>query len=169
MKANPLPPLKYLHEIFEHDRENGILIWKKRLSIRVWPGKPAGRLSNRGYLRVGICGICYLVHRIIYYMLHEVDPGDLQIDHRDTNRLNNREYNLRLAEHEHNCFNQSKRDSNKSGYKGVCFHKNTGTWRGYVTLARKQYSCGYHATPELAAEAVRSFRETLHGKFTNHG
>lgn len=36
-------------------------------------------------------------------------------------------------------------------------------------LNRKQYSCGYHPTPEAAAEAVRKRREELHDKFTNHG
>lgn len=167
--ATPLPPLKYLNEIFECDVVAGTLTWKKRLSIRVWPGKLAGRINNRGYLRVGICGTCFLVHRIIYYMGHGIDPEGLQIDHINNKRLDNRLENLRLATNGNNSQNSLLSSNNKSGFKGVCFHKNTQTWRGYVTLGKKQYSCGYHATPEAAAEAVRSYREQLHKEFTNHG
>lgn len=169
MKANPLPSLEYLNKIFSYEKDTGRLIWKVRMSIRVWPGKPAGRINNRGYLRVGIDGTCYLVHRIIYYMEHGVDPLDLQIDHIDSDRLNNVASNLRLADNAGNNQNTRKMRSNRSGYKGVCFHKNTGTWRGYVTVNNKQVSCGYHPSPEEAASAVRVMREKLHKEFTNHG
>jgi hypothetical protein len=105
----------------------------------------------------------------MYYMATTTDPGDLQIDHVNGDRLDNRISNLRVADNAENNRNKGKPKSNSSGYKGVCLHKASGTYRTYITVKGKQHSLGYYATVEEAAEVVRKARVSFEGEFTNHG
>ena len=65
------------------------------------------------------------VHKKIHRMLAEAfieNPDNLpNVDHLDTQRLNNDLSNLRWASHSQNCYNQNKKISKSSSkYKGVC-------------------------------------------------
>ena len=94
---------------------NGVLLRK---------GKPCGFKDNCGYLRVGIKGRKYLVHRIIYKLHNpELDlSSDLVIDHIDRDRLNNRIENLRAV-------TKAVNNKNRAECKGVSFCKQTGKWK----------------------------------------
>ena len=58
-------------------------------------GKEAG--SRDRYVRVRFRGIRYLAHRLAWYYVHGEDPGELQIDHINGDKHDNRIENLDLV------------------------------------------------------------------------
>ena len=97
------------------------------------------------------------LHRLIM-------PNIAMIDHINRNTLDNRKINLRKATFSTNAANSKLSSRTTSGFKGVSFFKNTGTWRAYITVNQKFVSLGYHKTPEEAAHhydmaAVKYFGE----------
>ena len=71
-------------------------------------------------------GTEFLHHLVIYC------PIGYEVDHMDGNKLNNTRGNLRAVAHNQNMYNMTKRYDNKSGYRGVCWHKQHGKWYAVV-------------------------------------
>lgn len=92
----------------------------------------------------------------------------LEVDHRDTDGLNNRRGNLRVATSSQNKCNQRTSSLNTSGFKGVCWCKQVGAWKARVQLNGRQYHAGFHSTPEAAYAARCALAERLHGEFARH-
>lgn len=90
-----------------------------------------------------------------------------EVDHINNNTLDNRRENLRLANRVENCQNTRKKSTNKSGYKGVHFHKQSGKWRAQIKVGSKYLSLGLFLTPEIAAEAYKNAAIKYHGEFAN--
>lgn len=91
-----------------------------------------------------------------YIMLHrlvmDAKPGDV-VDHINGNRLDNRKCNLRFVSiKENNCNRHAIPTNNKSGYRGVSFHR--GKWR--ATFASKHL--GYFDSPEEAHKFITDWR-----------
>lgn len=97
------------------------------------------------------------------------DPSDMEIDHINNTRDDNRWDNLRLVITMENAQNKVKAVINKSGHKGVFWHKTQKCWHAYVSAAGKRHHVGCFQDKEAAVEALRACREKLHGEFTNHG
>ena len=85
----------------------GQLYWKVQLSSRGVKGTAAGHLHKQtGYVRVGVCGKQYGVHRIVWELCHnKFIPLGYQIDHIDGDRSNNDIDNLRLVTSQQNKWN----------------------------------------------------------------
>ncbi len=73
-----------------------------------------------------------------------------EIDHIDRNKLNNKIENLREVTKSENMANRKKHKTNKSGYKGVAYHKASKKWRASVRINKKDVWIGCYKTPELA-------------------
>jgi hypothetical protein len=138
----------------------------KKISIK---GKVAGSLHNsNGRWRVKIDYQEYLAHQLAWlYMTGEWAP--LDIDHKDTDPLNNRWDNLRLATPSQNGGNKKKQENN-SGFKGV--HKIEGSkinpFVAWIQVRGKKKYLGCFPTPEKAhsayvSAAVRGFGEYARG------
>ena len=80
-------------------------------------GKLTGRGLTQGYWKVFLGGRQYLTHRIIWKLVHGVDPEF--IDHIDGNRTNNALANLRSVTRETNRRNCCERRDGTSGFRGV--------------------------------------------------
>lgn len=171
MKFRPLPPREKLHDLLSYDPESGILTWKyrpgKRRTLNTrFAGKPAGYLSpERGYCTVRIDDMLYSAHRIIWAMVHGDIPEDMQVDHINRTRSDNRLVNLRLATNAQNVCNGPMRSTNKSGFKGVIFHRASGRWNARLTISGKTKSLGYYETPEEAHDAYVSGARLYFGEF----
>lgn len=97
-KRKMLPPASFLREQFRYDSATGKLYWRKRpefYSKGVWgcTGKEAGALNIHGWKTVRIFNEKYLLHRVIWKMVHGVDPIG-NIWHKDGDGCNNRIDNL---------------------------------------------------------------------------
>ncbi|WP_376787125.1 hypothetical protein [Pseudomonas coleopterorum] len=83
----------------------------------------------------------------------------------NTDRLDNRFSNLRLSNQMQNTYNQSIRNNNKSGVKGVHWHKSSNAWRAVIGVHGRKIQLGISHSIDLAAEAIRVARELHHQEF----
>jgi hypothetical protein len=90
-------------------------------------------------------------------------PRGVQIDHRDTNKLNNRRSNLRFATFSRNAANTPLRSTNTSGYKGVV--RADGGFTARMTYKRRSIYIGYYSTAEEAAAAYDRRATELFGAY----
>lgn len=93
------------------------------------------------------------------------DPIGLEVDHCDSNGLNNRRANLRLATRLQNAWNQRRSSLNTSGLKGAVFYKQRGKWRSMIKENGKNKHLGYFATAEEAHIAYAKASAELRGEF----
>lgn len=98
----------------------------------------------------------------------EVGDGKI-VDHIDCDRLNNQRSNLRLATFEQNCANRTLNRNNKSGYKGVSFHKPGNRWVAQISIKSKVRSLGLYDDPKEAYEVYCLAADMLRGEYANHG
>lgn len=174
MKPKPLPPLDYLNSIFIYNPVHGSLHYRSKLELLAagyvrkaasrCALKLAGTVTLAGYTAVRVLGQRYLKHRICWYMHTGVEPVAL-IDHKNLDTLDDSFLNLREATKAENEYNTTERRNNTSGFKNVCWHKQKGKWRAYITKGGKQTHLGLFTTPEAAHAAVVSAAHRLHGDF----
>ncbi len=162
----PLPPIERLNELFTYDQLTGDIRWKSvpPKFQRAKVGDLVGTVGAKGYLIVGVDRVQYLAHRIIWKMVKGADPVD-QVDHEDTNRLNNRWLNLREAANGPNLYNSRLRSDNKSGFKGVCWDKSHNAWAAYIAAGDGHKRIGRFKLKADAISARLKAAEELHGQF----
>ena len=168
-KAKPLPCLELLNKLFQYDPATGTIIYKISVGKKIKAGQKAGTISNNGYLSITITidgkSLRFLAHRLIWYMMTFSDPSNLQIDHIDGNKLNNKFSNLRLATQAQNMRNRGVNKKSKSQLKGAHWRKENQKWSAAITVNRKMKHLGYFPTPELAHMAYCKAAAELHGEF----
>lgn len=120
--------------------------------------------DQRGYLRLCIRGQVYKAHRLAWLLTHGECPADMQIDHIDHDKTNNRLSNLRLVTGSGNQRNRSLSTTNLSGVNGVCYAESKQKWVAYY--CRKVV--GEFDTKD-AAVAARAAANKAHGFHKNHG
>lgn len=101
-----------------------------------------------------------LLHRLLL-------PSEQNVDHINGNGLDNRRCNLREVSVSQNLANSKKSRANKSGYKGVCWHKGHNKWRAYIVQNYKQVHLGLFDTAEQAHTAYVTASQRLFGEFAN--
>ena len=150
-------------------QDDGTFIWKAKSHPRankVKIGALAGNKSE-GYqiINFTIDGEHKKIgaHRLAFLIHHGWLP--IEVDHRDTDRSNNRISNLRVATSLQNCQNSNKKRSNKSGYKGVSWDEARGKWFSKITVNYKQIALGRYKTAIEAAKAYDEAARKYFGEF----
>lgn len=92
-------------------------------------------------------------------------PKGQQVDHINGNKLDNRKSNLRICSHSENLRNQRKPKDNKSGFKGVSWHKGAKRWCAEIRSNGKRHHLGYFDTAEDAAKAYDIAATLIHGDY----
>lgn len=102
------------------------------------------------------------LHRLIM-----MAPSELCVDHKNQNKLDNRFCNLRLCPKGHNSFNMPKQRNNKSGFKGVSYHKHNKRWVAYIGKRQKGngFYIGSFKTKQEAAQAYNLEAVKRYGEF----
>lgn len=90
---------------------------------------------------------------------------DQNVDHIDSNGLNNQKNNLRVCTNSQNSQNMRKHSDNLSGYKGVHFMKSHKLWVAQLTFNYKRVLFSYHKTKEEAALAYNQAALKYHGPY----
>jgi hypothetical protein len=88
-----------------------------------------------------------------------------EIDHLNSDGLDNRKCNLRLATRAQNACNARARRNSLSGYKGVTWNKRAAKWRAAIWLNGKERHLGFFVEPEVAHAAYCEASQRLHGEF----
>ena len=109
---------KELLDRFNYSPETGIMTWLYSPSNNVKVGMQVGTIDKSGYLRMGMHGRTFLLHRLAWFYVNGEMP-DAHIDHANGVRSDNRISNLRVANHSQNQMNRKSTLSKK--YKGTTF------------------------------------------------
>lgn len=165
-------------ERFEYDANTGDLRFRDpgpsafktqkgyRIFKRAFVGKIAGSASS-GYVKIILLGRSFMAHRIIWAMVHGVDPG-ATIDHRDGDPLNNRLSNLRQATRSQNAMNRRARSDNSSGCTGVHWHASSRKWAAAIGAGKARQHLGLFDNIADASSAYRQAAARRHGEFAAH-
>ena len=115
---------------------------------------PTGRLNT------------ILMHRQIFFTLSERSESNGLVDHINTDSLDNRRANLRLATPSQNSCNSRRDKSNTySRFRGVSFSKRKGKWFSAIRADGKKIWLGYFDSEENAAKAYDSAARMYHKAF----
>jgi len=162
---------QYLRSILEY--KDGDLYWKVSNSNRVKVGDVvAPTRKDCEVVLVGINGKEYRLHRLIYLYFNEdfdIENKDIQIDHIDINRSNNKIENLRIANNKQNNCNKNLQKNNTSGFRGVKYYPEgrKKCWFGYYKVDGKMFG-KYFLTQTEAMEFAEHNRKIFHGEFYNN-
>lgn len=88
-----------------------------------------------------------------------------KVDHIDTDSLNNRRANLRLATISQNNANRKRPKNNTSGYKGVYWDKKSEKWAAMISVDGRLRRLGSFDDPKDAYEAYCTAAKEYHGEF----
>lgn len=161
----PLRPIQYLD-----DKTAQIPLYGGKFATidaedAEWAGKFNWAISKKGYVfrkRIvseGLGKIGVMLAREIMQA-----PPDMQVDHIDRDKLNNRRGNLRLATQSQNLGNTHLRQNNTTGFKGV-YKRPYGRWSARVSHNNTNIELGSFATPVEAALAYDQAAKEYFGEF----
>jgi hypothetical protein len=162
------PSQQELQERLDYDRVSGLFTWKNIRTNR-FRGKVAGHQGHqghRGYVSLYWNGRKLQAHQVAWCYVNGVYPVDL-IDHKDGDPSNNAFDNLREASSGQNAQNKRTQGNNRSGFKGVSFHKSHSgkKWRAAITVNKTTISLGHFATAEEAHAAYAKAAENHFSEF----
>ena len=161
-QTKPLPSQEKLKELFNYNPETGIFTWKVNIGRKIKSGQIAG--SDKRYNVIKIDRSEYGSHRLAWMYMTGEDPGDLEVDHKDTDRLNNKWSNLRLATSAQNSHNTTKSVQSKTGCVGV--DKKGNKYRARIRVNNTRIHLGYFQTLEEASDAYKKASQELHGEYS---
>lgn len=150
-----------LVDVLSYDKYTGAFTWAKSRK-KCTNGKAiCGTANSNGYLRVGIDGVRYTLHRLAwFYVYGEIPKND--IDHINGVRTDNRILNLRSVTRSTNLENiRSAKGHNKStGILGAYRHRDKFTSR--IQVRGKSFHLGMFDTKEAAHEAYITAKRAMH-------
>ena len=162
----PMPPYDELSRHLKYNPCTGVGTWIVSFRNQTRAGTIAGSINSNGYVLIIFKSKSYKAHRLFWFLQTGHDPGRLTIDHIDQNKLNNKFSNLRLASKSQQQHNRSERLDNKSGHRGVIWHKSKQKYYAYITINGKQIALGHYKTFEQAVTVRQAKELELHGNFS---
>jgi len=133
-------------------------------SNSVKAGDVAGRGSGGGYRQISVDNRLYLAHRLAWLYMTGEWP-EVQIDHVNMDRADNRFVNLRQATRSENKGNMRAQANNASGLKGVYWHKRAGKWCAQINTNGTRRHLGCFDSPEAAHAAYIASAKKHFGEF----
>lgn len=127
-------------------------------------GKRIGWKNGPGYRRVKIQGKEYAEHRLIWFLMTGEFP-DLDIDHINGIRDDNRWCNLRVLSRQHNLQNQRLA---RQGNPLLGVTKNRNRWSAKIKLNGKLVHLGTFDTPEQAHEVYINKKKKEHPGYAQY-
>jgi len=123
-------------------------------------------LGNNGYIKTFVGGRkhakCILLHRLI------MDPADdLEVDHRDGDKLNNCRANLRISTRNQNARNLRRHKQFSSRFKGVSWNAKRSIWYARIHVDRKTIHLGEFPSETQAAQAYNSAALKYFGEYAS--
>lgn len=151
-----------LREVLYYNPILGLFFWKK--------GQRKGLIAGNfqkvppGYVLITIDQKPYLSHRLAWLYTYNRWPKE-EIDHINRVKHDTRIKNLRECSRQENRWNTPKYKNNKSGYKGVSFHKESQRYTAKIRVGGKYKYLGLFKTKEEAKRAYDEMGKTYRGAF----
>lgn len=171
-------PIDELRQLLRYEPDTGNLIWLHRPRefftvdkiFKCWnakyPGTVAGCVDGKGYLKVALHNRGYRGHRVCWALHYGEWPSpELEIDHIDTDPLNNRIDNLRLVTRSQNECNKKKRGNTKSQLKGVSWNSQKSKWMATIAIDGKVRSIGFFDNDADAHECYKEAAAKIYGEY----
>jgi hypothetical protein len=152
-----------LREVFRYYPETGRWEWLVNIGTRARKGNEPGWIDD-GRRRIRVDGHSYLSSRLAVLWMTGMWPVN-EIDHEDTNKLNDRWMNLREATRLQNAKNYRKPANNTSGLKGASWVTRDKKWRSQISVDGKKIHLGDFDCPAAAHLAYALASAKLHGEF----
>jgi AP2 domain-containing protein len=173
-RLTPPPPIDYgdhlgiqltrgqIALIDKIDADLSDFIWGARLSSHY--SKPSYIAARGVWNGEGMDSV--VLHRVIMERILDspLEPHEL-VDHENTNTLDDRRHNLRLASPSQNARNRGKTNKSTSGYKGVSWNKRSNKWVAQIVRNYKHIHLGYFDDPIEAYAAYCEAATKYHGEF----
>lgn len=160
--------LERLHQALSYDPLSGQFRWKVGRGKRFKAGDLAGSVNSNGYIAICIDGHRHYAHRLAWFHCFGKWPeGNLQVDHINGIKSDNRLSNLRPVTPSQNKQNTHKpRRDNASGFAGVKFNKACGKFEANIRIPgqRNKKYLGLFQTPEEAHRAYMAAKVIHHHK-----
>jgi hypothetical protein len=149
-----------LREVLKYHKTTGNFVWRVRTSNRVRVGEVAGTLHDEGYIKITVDGAQYLAHRLAHlYVLGRWPEAD--VDHRNTDRADNRWRNIRPATRAENMQNLRKAHADsQTGILGVT--PADGRFSARISSNGVTVRLGRYDTPKQAGRAYVHAKRKLH-------
>jgi hypothetical protein len=151
MKPNKITlEQSFLKEIFEY--KDGDLIRKDKV---------AGCLHKAGYRQIKINNLIYPAHRLVWVYHNGSINENMQIDHINGIKYDNRIENLRLVTAQENCFNRSRLNA-----KGYTWNKDVSKWQASIWVKGKMKYLGLFSNERDARNAYLDNCKIYHKEFS---
>jgi hypothetical protein len=165
-RANPIS-IQVARSLWDYNPETGEITWRVTRNAhggRVAPGVVAGTRKD-GYVQLCTSGRQYRAHRVAWLLMTgDHPPFDMDIDHVNGNRSDNRWSNLRLATRSQNNTNR-RTAKTSSGVNGVYQRGDTGKWHARVTVNYRVIHLGQFDTKDEAISARRAGEAQHYGNY----
>ena len=112
---------------------------------------------DKGYAKRNIRIGTKRTFRYMHWDVIGKPKSGLEIDHINGDGLDNRRENLKACTHRMNMMNRRKNDNNKSGYKGVCWHKTSQKWMAQTMVYGRRIYLGVFSNNLDAVKAYKDF------------
>lgn len=152
-----------LKKILRYDKRTGLFYWASNYhTTKV--GSVAGNFSSR-YVRIKFGGKGYPASCLAWmYVTGEWPPHE--VDHKDTDKHNNRWRNLRSATRVQNAYNARPMRGKKYGtLKGVTWAKGRRKWMAAIRVQGRSTTIGYFDSEKKAYQAYTRKAKELRGEF----
>ena len=144
---------KELKQRYAYDPNTGMFS-RRTINSKHGHDKPVGNLHSTGYLHIGVAGMVFKAHRLVWLYVHGRFPRGM-VDHINRNKLDNRISNLREVTRGENIANSGVKSNNTSGFVGVTKRPRCpeNPWHARITVRGVRIPLGFFATPEEAGDA----------------
>ena len=130
-------PVERLRAVLQYEPYSEVFTWREPTNWRIRSGDLAGSPDYKGYLCIKINKRLYKAHRLAWLYMTGTWPRG-QIDHKNTDKCDNRFSNLREATQSQNMANRRALRNNKYEVKGVCRRKNN---KWYAKIGASHLGC----------------------------
>ncbi len=128
----------------------------------------SGVLREDGYRLIQLNKRKYMEHHLVWMFHKKEISNNMQIDHINHIRDDNRIENLRIVSHIQNGQNQKKRITNTSGTTGVYWDKTRQQWKASIKVNYKMINLGRFKNKNDAIK-IRLEAEEKYNFHENHG
>lgn len=153
---------KRLKELLSYDIESGNFIWNENRRGGARKGDVAGRTTSDGYIEIRVDGGFYRAHRLALLYMHGVFDQNLEVDHINRVKHDNRLVNLRLVTSKQNKENVGLIKNSKAGLLGVSWSNGRNKWLARICHDGVRHYLGIFTTPEEAHEVYLAAKQKLH-------